>query len=139
MSGKLIRHHLKHIMICGSNGNEANLDILAIPLFGEPGFAPLAIDASQFKTKSDNIEEHAVLMGSQPDQHYNDSNSDSETALTDDFDNQNNMCTEADLTAIAHPSYVFMLRKADHCIHSHPIRNRHSEKFLRSFQHDDDD
>ena len=77
-------------------------------------------------------------MGSQPDQNYNDSNSDSENDLTNDLDNLDNMCNEVDLTDIAHPSHVFMPRKADHHVHSRPIRNRPSEKFLRSFQHDDD-
>ena len=115
-------------MVCGQNGNEVNLDILSLPLGGQPSFTPLPINTSEFKTKSESLEQQAILMGSQTEQTYDDS--DSDTDLTDNY----NEVVETDIT---NDLACMSSRKPDRAIKQRPQRNRPSEQFLKQFEYDD--
>ena len=78
-----MRCHLKDLLICDKNSNEeSDLDLLNLPLWGQPTYTALAIDSSHFKNPVKILDEQHILHGNEPQQ---DSNDDDELDKDDDI------------------------------------------------------
>ena len=129
------------------NDNEVHLDVLSLPLYGESSYVTLKINESEFDPQL-HCSDNAVLMGSQPDNYYEDSNSESDNDNEIDDDeindidyNLNNITNVADFDDDTnhHSNFMEMPRKADHrIVPNRPQRNRPSRKFLEGFQSSQD-
>ena len=122
-SGRILRHHTTDVLPCERNeNNESEIDLLNMPIFGEPTFAALSIDSSNFTNPIQVIDEENVLHGNQLQQETDSDNDDNGTEdvvfeLADTVSHSNN-----DLLHIPGRDS----RRA--------VRNAQSSKFLHQFQ-----
>ena len=117
------------VLPCNRNqNNESEIDLLSMPIYGQPTFADLNIDFSNFTNPMQIIDGENVLYGNQLEQHTQ-SNNDNDYGI-DDVEFQladQGITTNVDLFHVPMPArHGLEARKS--------TQNAPSLKFLESFQ-----